>query len=105
MQTLPSIAGWLAISNDHPWLAATPDGWVEDPQATPFRGLVEFKNPHSCRSLTIDEAIATKKCTCLVVTNGRRSLKTTHNFYYQIQFAIMCFAPTPSGATSFFEPP
>ena len=80
----------LAISADYPWLAATPDGWVEDPQATPSRGLVEFKNPHSCRSLTIGEAIATKKCTCFVVKNGRRYLKTTHNFYYQIQFAMFC---------------
>lgn len=37
----------LVISNTHPWLAATPDGLVNDPQATPQQGLVEFKNPYS----------------------------------------------------------
>jgi len=35
----------LIVSNTHPWLAATPDGWLENPQALPQQGLVEFKNP------------------------------------------------------------
>ena len=50
----------LVISPAYPWLAATPDGWVEDPQATPTRGIVEFKNPHSYKDSSIDDAITQK---------------------------------------------
>ena len=32
----------LVIATDHPWLAATPDGLVTDPQVLPTQGLVEF---------------------------------------------------------------
>ena len=37
----------LVISVSHPWLAATPDGFVSDSLGVPTEGLVEFKNPHS----------------------------------------------------------
>lgn len=47
----------LVISTSYPWLAATPDGWVEDPKATPTRGIVKFKNPHSYKDTRINEAI------------------------------------------------
>ena len=89
-QATVTINCGLVISAIYPWLAATPDGWVEDPQATPSQGLVEFKNPHSCRNLMIDEAITAKKCTCLVINNGTRSLKKTHDYYYQVQIAMFC---------------
>ena len=32
----------LVVCTVHPWLAATPDGWVTDPEALPSRGLVEY---------------------------------------------------------------
>jgi len=32
----------LIVCTDHPWLAATPDGWVSDPEALPSDGIVEF---------------------------------------------------------------
>ena len=34
----------LVVSITHPWLAATPDGLVTDPQEG-IGGLVEYKNP------------------------------------------------------------
>ena len=89
-QATATINCGLVISTIYPWLATTPDGWVEDPQATTTRGVVEFKNPHSCKNLMIDDAISAKKCTCLVINNGRKSLKTTHDYYYQVQTAMFC---------------
>jgi len=86
-KTTININCGLVISTTHPGLAATPDGWVEDPLAIPSCNLVEFKNPHSYKDLTINDAIQTKKCTCLQITV---SLKPLHNYYYQVQFAMFC---------------
>jgi len=54
--TVDSIG--LSISLDDPWLAASPDGLVNDPSDTSHPlGLVEIKkNPHSTRSQTLTEA-------------------------------------------------
>jgi len=48
----------LVVSVTHPWLAATPDGWVYDTTSiiSPD-GLVEFKNPSSYKDMTIKEAV------------------------------------------------
>ena len=51
----------LYVRTQYPWLAAIPDGIVYDPSITPPRGLVEYKNPHSCRNSTIIEGIRNKK--------------------------------------------
>jgi len=80
----------FVVSLNYPWLAATPDGWVEDLQATPAQGIVEFKNPHSYKDSNIDDAITSKMCTCLHLHDGRRSLKQSHDYYYQVQFAMLC---------------
>ena len=80
----------LIVSPTYPWLAATPDGWVEDPTATPTRGIVEFKNPHSYKDNSINDAITEKKCTCFCIVNGKISLKQSHDYYHQIQFAMFC---------------
>ena len=47
----------LIVALDNPWLAASPDGIVQDSSnaAHPV-GLVEIKNPHSVRQLTLTEA-------------------------------------------------
>lgn len=42
----------LVVSMDNPWLAASPDGVVHDPTATPPDGLMELKNPYSVREMT-----------------------------------------------------
>ena len=79
----------LMKSSAHPWLAATPDGFVTDPHSDPSEGLVEFKNPHSCKATKLIDIIKTKN-TCLSIINGKLSLKRTHNYFYQIQTAMLC---------------
>ena len=39
----------LVVPMTDPWIAATPDGFVHDPQALQPLGLVWFKNPYSCQ--------------------------------------------------------
>ena len=80
----------LVVCIAHQWLAATPDGWVSDPEASPSQGLVEFKNPHSYRDLAVSDAIAAKKCDSLTIDNGHIELKRTHSYYYQVQMAMFC---------------
>ena len=55
----------LVVSVTTPWLAASPDGLVYDPQADPSQGLVEFKNPYSVRDKTLEEAVASCNTFCL----------------------------------------
>ena len=60
----------LVVSVTHPWLAATPNGWVYYPTSiiSPD-GLVEFKNSSSYKDMAIKEAVTAKKCDCLTLTN------------------------------------
>ena len=47
----------LVLHPEHHWLAASPDGLVEDPEEQPYqKGIVEYKNPYSHRDLTLSEA-------------------------------------------------
>ena len=59
---LQTTACGLVIHPDTPWLAASPDGRVEDPSvAEPLGlGLIEIKNPYSVRFSTINEACSSK---------------------------------------------
>ena len=51
----------LEVSMANPWLAASPDGVVHDPNSTLCEGLVECKAPYSLKEQTIEEAYLTKK--------------------------------------------
>ena len=62
----------LIVCTDHPWLAATPDGWVSEPEALPSDGLVEFKNPYSYKELAVRDTIASEKCDCLEIQSGQK---------------------------------
>ena len=79
----------LLIHPEEHWLAASPDAIFvssEDGQ----RCLVEVKCPFSVRDCTIDEAIASKPTFCLKKTDeGRRILKKTHAYYYQMQIGML----------------
>ena len=92
----------LVVCTAHPRVAATPDGWVTDPEASSSLGLVEFKNPYSYRDLSVSDAIAANKCDCLAINNGHIELKRTHSYYYQVQMAMS--AQKESGAILFFAP-
>jgi len=87
MQQLLQHVGWWFLLP----ILATLDGWVFDPTSTTSpEGLVEFKNPSSCKDMAITEAISTKKCECLTLCNGMVQLKQAHNYHYQIQTAMFC---------------
>jgi hypothetical protein len=81
----------LFVSLDNPWLAATPDGVVNDfsDEIQPL-GIIEIKNPHSIRSQTLTEA-SLNKTFCLQKTDeGSLTLKTRHDYYYQVQTQLYC---------------
>lgn len=84
----------LVISVDNPWLAASPDDKVYDPNTTPSLGVAEYKNPYSARDLTLQEACDKIKTFCLErqQDNGRvmYKLKRRHDYYYQIQCQMYC---------------
>ncbi|KAK7910480.1 hypothetical protein WMY93_015164 [Mugilogobius chulae] len=66
----------LVIHPDASWLGASPDGLVYDPLERPTFGLVEMKCPNA--QSYID-------CSYLTVQQGRRKLKESHAYYWQVQ--------------------
>ena len=80
----------LVVPTAYPWIAATPDGFVHDSQALPPLGLVEFKNPYSCRHQYLLQAIQSKKLTYLSDSSGTLTLKESDTYYYQVQVAMFC---------------
>ena len=81
----------LFVSTESPWLAASPDGLVTDPQdeASPL-GLVEIKNPYSAREQTLAEAAASSSFCLRQNKDGNHSLKPRHNYYHQVQCQLYC---------------
>jgi len=84
----------LNISDESPWLAASPDGLVLDPSYTPVEGLVELKNPSSVQDMTISEACESKKAFCIKMRQGTgeqtQQLDKNHDYYYQVQCQLYC---------------
>ncbi|KAB0791199.1 hypothetical protein PPYR_02999 [Photinus pyralis] len=70
----------LFINEDWPFLGASPDG-IEVNSGC----LVEIKCPYSARNNTIKEAVANKLITYLDIEGDTYNLKTSHNYYYQVQ--------------------
>ena len=84
----------LFVSLDNPWLAATPDGIVEDPnEHSSPEGLLEMKNPHSKRNLTLAEACRSSSF-CLKEEKkediATYNLKKKHDYFYQVQCQMYC---------------
>ncbi|KAH9360227.1 hypothetical protein HPB48_001608 [Haemaphysalis longicornis] len=70
----------LFVDRKRPFLGATPDGLVGDDT------LVEIKCPYAARDLTPLEGVRSKKITyCAETSNGAVRLKSTSNYWYQIQ--------------------
>ena len=80
----------LVISLKHPWLAASPDGLVYDPNFDPPQGLVEFKNPYANRDKTVEEAASSKSFCLQLNKEGKLCLPKNHNYYFQVQCAMYC---------------
>ncbi|XP_060873116.1 uncharacterized protein LOC132946980 [Metopolophium dirhodum] len=71
----------LIIDEDFPYLAASPDGLVNDDF------IVEIKCPFGVKDTkTFLEAIDSKKLSfCRLSENGKMELKVDHSYYYQVQ--------------------
>ena len=79
----------LVVHHYHHWLGASPDGLVYNPVSTEPEGIVEFKNPYSARTMTLQDASQSKGF-CLVNKDGSLQLKRTHVYFYQIQATMFC---------------
>ena len=90
----PGLKTEQILSCENPWLAASPDSIVHDPNSDPPLGLAEYKNPYSVRNMTMSQACHSSKSFCLQeeVKNGKTtySLKLRHDYYYQIQCQLYC---------------
>ena len=76
----------LFVSIDNPWLAASPDGLVEDPTEPTIR-LLELKNPYNKRNMTLSEACNSSFCLKKEEkdTITTYTLKIQRNCYFQVQ--------------------
>ncbi len=85
----------LFISRLINWLAATPDGIVNDPSCTSdIIGLVKIKCPFSFRDTYLDEACK-KPSFCLSVNKESQfKLKNRHDYWFQIQGQLYCVDKT-----------
>ena len=65
---------------------------MHDPTEGPSYGVVEFKNPHSMRNVTLREATIKAKGFCLQYNpdTDKLQLKKNHNYFYQIQCTMYC---------------
>ena len=71
------------IDTEHPFIGASPDGLVDC--KCHGAGLLEIKCPWTYRQMSIQE-YAAQKLSCLQIgDNDVVSLKTTHEYFYQIQ--------------------
>lgn len=78
----------FVVSEDYPFLGASPDGSVYDPSSPDQFGSLEVKCPYSCRNITPKEAcMKSDFCSKLVTTNGNEhpKLRTNHPYYSQVQ--------------------
>ena len=83
----------LVVSLDNPWLAASPDDRVTDPDNPQPLGLVEYKNPFVARQLTLSEACDLSTfCLQKKETDGKTTykLKQRHDYCYQVQCQLYC---------------
>ena len=74
----------FVISEEYPFLSASPDAAVYDPSAQEVFGLAEVKCPYSARHLTSIKGLPKAQRFC-TVTNDQLHLKTSHPYYAQVQ--------------------
>ena len=83
-----SGAGFV-ISEDNPFLGASPDGYVYDPNVLECFGLVEIKCPYKYRAYTPAEACLNSDFFCEIITQSSGDqmfqLKQSHSYYCQVQ--------------------
>jgi len=81
-------AGFV-IHEEHPFLGASPDAYVHDPQAENMYGLAEIKCPFKYKDIYLNGAAKESDFCCKIVTmsEGRSllQLKHSHAYYTQVQ--------------------
>lgn len=82
---LYACSSGFVISEDHPFLGASPDAAVHDPTEADQFGVVEIKCPYSCRQVTPAEACLYPKFCCALDAKGIPTLRREHIYYAQIQ--------------------
>ena len=83
----------LVINPHFPWLGASPDRLVYDPNARPSTGGLEVKCIESAQGMTPLEAFKSKqapkegkkKSFCLKMKDGYLRLNENHNYFYQVK--------------------
>ncbi|XP_032081019.1 uncharacterized protein LOC116513859 [Thamnophis elegans] len=74
----------IIVDKDKPWLAASPDGIVQDAGTGKDLSLLEVKCPYKYRNKTVTEACQDKTF-CLENESNSYSLKKNHPYYTQVQ--------------------
>ena len=92
----------LVISSDYPWLAASPDGLVEDTQYSPQQDTVEFKSPYTARDMTIREAVKDLKNFCLQQDEAG-DICAPHTIIF-IRYTLQWCVQIESGVTLLYAP-
>ena len=75
----------FVVNECQPFLGASPDGLVQDPNSIPQNGLLEIKCPFVARSGMTAKEYTEHKSSCLSPTF---LLKPSHEYFYQIQVAM-----------------
>jgi hypothetical protein len=75
----PISSSGLVIDNELPFLAASPDGPINEDS------IVEIKCPMSIKDTSPEDAILTKKLKSCEIINGQFQLKRTDSYYFQVQ--------------------
>ena len=70
----------FVVHPDAPWLGASPDGLVFDPEEEAQFGLVESKCPN---------VVSYVDCPYLKIIAGTLQIKTTHTYYWQVQGQLL----------------
>ncbi|XP_049519692.1 uncharacterized protein LOC125944013 [Dermacentor silvarum] len=74
------VVSGLQISQEQPFLAATPDGLISCTCCGD--GVLEIKCPYNGRDKTVGELAMTQSA-CIVLQGGKLRLRTDHAYYYQ----------------------
>ena len=95
----------LSVALETPWLAASPDGVVRDPNnVTHPTGLVEIKNPYSTRQLTLTEACNSSTfCLEQKQRDGQVAYRLKRNMTIITRYSVSYTVQTRHGAISWKE--
>lgn len=80
---LSVAASGLIISQELPWIGASPDGVVTCACHEP--GVLEIKCPFSAKDHTLNECVKDSRFCLTVTEEGVMSLKLDHSYMYQVQ--------------------